>query len=186
MFSVAPDRRELKLYLRSAQPVRGGDHTAVLDVAVRAQLAQAGLMHVQRPGTDRIPTGQRHPRPLAAANKRTQDAHRGPKLAHGGEVSLVLRLLGCGDANRRTVKFHIGAQTAQNFSHQRDIENVGAVGDRRRALGQQAGRHQLQNAVLGAADGDLTSQPVAAGYQETLDHRISLMESARESGDPGA
>ena len=52
-----PHRGKLQLNLRAAQRVCLRDHAAVLDVAVRAQLPQARLMHVQRTRSDRVTTG---------------------------------------------------------------------------------------------------------------------------------
>ncbi len=50
---VQADRRAVQLWSPA-------DHLAVLDVHRRAHRAQAGLVHVQRPGADRVAAGQRH------------------------------------------------------------------------------------------------------------------------------
>ena len=50
-------RRELQLNLRAVQVICLRDHTAVLDVAVGAELSQPGLMHVQWSRTDGVTAG---------------------------------------------------------------------------------------------------------------------------------
>ena len=65
---------------------------------------------------------------------------------------------------------HRAAQAAQHVGHQRDVEDLGAVGDRRRALGEQRRRHELENAVLRAHHVDGPDQPGAAPNREMLHH----------------
>ena len=60
------------------------------------------------------------------------------------------------------------AQTAQHVGHQRDVQDLRAVGDHGGALGQQRGRHQLQHAVLGAGHLDGAGEPGSAGDQEAF------------------
>ena len=51
------DRRELELDLGPAQFVGGGDHATVFDVALRAELPQPRLMHVQGARADGVTAG---------------------------------------------------------------------------------------------------------------------------------
>ena len=54
---------------------------AVLDLTVRAEQAQPRLVHVERPRTDGVTTGQRHHGPLAPRDQRPEHTHRGAELA---------------------------------------------------------------------------------------------------------
>ena len=108
-------------------------------------------MHVQRPGADRVAAGQRHHGAPAARDQRAQHAHRGPQLRHRPVVGLRPRArpgTSIATVSRSTVDR--AAEAAQHVGHQRDVEDLRAVGERRRALGQQRRRHQLEHAVLGA------------------------------------
>ena len=69
---------------------------------------------------------------------------------------MVLRLGGRRDPHLVAVEVDLAAESAQDLRHQRHVEDVRAVGDQVRALGQQGGRHQLEHAVLRATDRDLT------------------------------
>ena len=88
------NRRELKLNLSAAKVVGGGHHAAVLNRTLRTKLTQSGLVHVERPRSDRVTTGQCDACTLAAADERTEDAHRSAELPNRSEVGLVLRLVG--------------------------------------------------------------------------------------------
>ncbi|CPA05476.1 Uncharacterised protein [Mycobacterium tuberculosis] len=110
-------------------------------------------MHIQRTRPDRVTARQRDPGPFAPPDQRSQHTDRGAELPHRSEVGIVLRLVRCGDPGHVTVEFDGGAQTTQYLRHQRHIEDVGTVGDRAGALGQQRRSHELEHAVLGAADG---------------------------------
>ena len=76
------------------------------------------------------------------------------------------------------------AQAAQHVGHQRHVEDLRAVGERRRALGQQRRRHQLEHAVLGP---DHVDGAHAAGRRRSprnAQPRRSTL-SARRAGPPG-
>jgi hypothetical protein len=61
-----------------------GDDAAVLDLAARAELAEAVLVHVERTHADRVAAGQGDHCPLAAADQRPEHAHGRAELAHRG------------------------------------------------------------------------------------------------------
>jgi hypothetical protein len=145
-------RRKLQLNLRAAQVLCFGDDTAVLDVASRTQLPQARLMHIQRARPDGITTGQRDLGPLAPSDQRSEYTNRRPELTDRGEIRVVLGFVGRGDAHDISVELDRGAQTAQDLRHQRDVQDVRAVGDRAGSLRQERCRHQLQYAVFGPPD----------------------------------
>ena len=62
------------------------------------------------------------------------------------------------------------AEAAQHVGHQRHVEDLRAVGERRRALGQQRRGHQLEHAVLGPDHVDGADQPGPAAHREMLSH----------------
>ena len=112
-------RRELQLDLRAAQMIGFGDHAAVLDVAARAQLAQARLMHVQRPRSDRVTAGKRDFGPLAPPDQRAEHTHRRAELPNRGEVGVVLGLVGRGDphdVDRRARRWRPGPRSTSAIS----------------------------------------------------------------------
>ena len=150
------DRGELQLYLRPAQMLGGSNDATVLDGTFRPELTQTRLVHIERPRPDRVAAGQRDAGALASPDKRAEHAYRCAELADSGEVGLVFRLVGRRDPHHRAVEFDVGAQSPKHLRHQRHVEDVGAIGDGCGALGQEAGRHKLEHAVLGPADGDLT------------------------------
>ena len=127
------------------------DHAAVLDLGGRAQLAQAGLVHVQRPGADRVTAGQRHDRAPAPRHQRAR-ARTPTPAASTPSGSRPARPAPPGRRwpPCRASTVDRAAQAAQHVGHQRDVEDLRAVGDRRRALGEQRRRHQLEHAVLRA------------------------------------
>ena len=65
---------------------------------------------------------------------------------------------------------HRAAESAQDVGHQRQVLDVGAVGQHRGALGQQRRRHQLQHAVLGPGDVHHTAEPGSPTDDELI-HR---------------
>lgn len=79
----------------------------------------------------------------------------------------------------------MGSKTAEHLSHQWHIEDVRAIRDSGRTLGQQTRRHQFEHAVLGAPDSDFPTQPIATGHQETLTHGDSLEEPSPRSEADG-
>jgi hypothetical protein len=88
------DRGELELDLRAVQLVGGRDHATVLDVAFRAELPQARLVHVQGSRADGVAARKRDAGAFAPSDERAQHAHRGAELSHRGEVRFVLGLFG--------------------------------------------------------------------------------------------
>ena len=91
-------------------------------------------------------TARRH-----RATSGPEHAHRRPQLRHRPVVGLGARLApGRRWPPCRASTVDRAAQAAQHVGHQRDVEDLRAVGDRRRALGEQRRRHELEHAVLGA------------------------------------
>ncbi len=114
------------------------------------------------------PAGQRHLGPAAATHQRAQHADRRPQPADGREVGVVGQLGRCGDGHHVALDRHHCTEAAQHVGHQRDVQDLRAVRDRRGALGQQRGRHQLQHAVLGTGHLDGAGEPGPAGDQEAF------------------
>ena len=83
---------------------------------------------------------------------------------------MMLGLGWSGDVHNRPVEYHLATESAKHLGHQRDVENVWAVGDGAGALGQQSRSHQLENAVLRAAHRHFADEPVATGYQKAFTH----------------
>jgi hypothetical protein len=62
------------------------------------------------------------------------------------------------------------AQAAQHVGHQRDVEDLRAVGERRGALGEQGRGHELEHAVLRPDDVHRADQPAPRRHREMLRH----------------
>ena len=56
----------------------------------------------------------------------------------------------------------LDAEAAQDIGHEGDIGQPRHIGQHQRLVAQQAGGHERQGGVLGAADGDFTLEPGAA------------------------
>ena len=113
-----------------------GHYTAVLDLAAGAQLAKPVLVHVQRPGADGVAARQCDLGPPAPTDQRAENAHRCPQLAHRSIIGLVLEFGRRSDTDHGTSDLHITTQPLQHVPHQRDIQDLGTVAERRSALGQ--------------------------------------------------
>ena len=86
-FSVAPDAREVQPHVRADEALRRlRDEEAVVDVDDGAQLLQAGDVHVEAAGADRVAPGQGDVRRAAPRDERTEHADRG---AHGADQVVV-------------------------------------------------------------------------------------------------
>ena len=136
----------------------------------RAELAQPGLVHVQRTGADGVAAGKGHHGAPAPRDQRPEHADRGPQLRDRPVVGLGPGLGRDVDRHGVAVHHHRGAEAAQHVGHQRHVEDLRAVGERRGALGQQRRRHQLQHAVLRPDHVDGAHEPVAAAHGEMLSH----------------
>ena len=143
---------------------------AVLDLRGCAEFAQARLVHVQRAGADGVAARQRDDRTAAARDERPEHTHRRAQPRHRAVIRLRADLSRNVDDDGVAVDRYPAPQAAQHVGHQRDVEDLRAVGERRRAFGEQRRRHQLEHAVLGADHVHRAHQPGPAGHREMLCH----------------
>ena len=148
-----------------------GDQEAVLALDGGAQLLQAGDVHVQAAGADGVAARQRDLGLAAARHERAEHADRGAHPAHQVVVGLGARPT----PGRRCVTTPASAscrtthtEAPQHLPHDVDVEDRRHGSDDGAARGQQRRRHQLERAVLGAADAHLTEQPGAAADYEAF------------------
>ena len=171
-----------------------GEHLGrARDVAVRrteggAQALQRTQMHVDRARAEVVAARQRHTGGAEARQQRAQHRNGRPHPLHE-----VIRRLGADLSRHIDDQTVIGARDAdahrfEQIAHERHVGDVGHVRQHMPALGQQAGRHQLQHAVLGAADAHLAVEAAVAPHQDhvarRLRHRISSTTSAGAWRDP--
>ncbi len=146
-----PDARELEPDVRAGQPLRRlGHQEAVVDVHDGPELLQAVHVHVEAAGADRVAAGEGDVGGPAAGDERPQHADRGTHRPHQVVVGTVRGHRGHADrhhAGRRVVR-DVAAEPAQQLGHDPDVDDVGDVHQRAGALGEQGGRHQLEDAVL--------------------------------------
>jgi hypothetical protein len=150
---------------------RAGPDVAVLQLDLRAQQLQALEVQVDRPRPDGAAAGQRDLGVADAGQKRPEDEDAGthaPDQVVGGQRA--------GDPARRQLQHPAGvpglggvavhvdldAVLLQQVRHGGDVAQMRQVRERQRLVGQQAGRHQWQGRVLGAADADLALEGLAA------------------------
>ncbi len=189
MFSVAPDAREVEPDLRAVQHLglrrRPGRARSAM---VRAQLAQARLTCMSS-GREPI---------ASAAGQRPTARRSGPRSGpsthtdarsrrHRVVVGLALRLgrgtsIVTGPRRRPTV----AAEAAAARRPSAGCRDLRAVGDRRRALGQQRRRHQLPGRVVLRARPRrrVADQPGAAASPRNARPRPRRYRSARRSAVP--
>ena len=163
-------RREGQPDRRAVQFVRLGNDAAMLDGAVRPQQTETGLVHVERAGADRVSARQGDHRAAASRDQGSEDTYGGTELLHRSEVRVVRRLRGGRDPYFVTVEFDLAAETPQDLRHQGHVEDVWTVRNRRGALGEKRGSHQLEHAVLGTTDDDITNEPVSPGDKKAFTH----------------
>ena len=167
------DAREVQPDLGPAQPGRPGHDVAVLDLHGCAELDQTGDVHIQRPAADGVAARQRDLGLSAAGDERAEHRDGPADPADQVVVGLVAERRRDLDRHRRRATGDRAPQAADQLRHDRDVQDVGHVGQDRRAFGQQRGGHQLQDAVLGPAHGDLARESRSTGHDEAV-HQASL------------
>jgi len=139
---------------------RAGMDIAAVQVDLGPHLLQPMAVQIDRPRTDGAAAGQRNLGFAAARQQRTQHEDAGPHLAD----KVIGR--GCvGNLPRRQLQ-HVAAMRvidpradadlhahrAQQIGHGGDVGQMRHVRQRQRLVGQDAGGHDRQGRVLGAAD----------------------------------
>ena len=95
------DAREVQPQVAARQAVGHlGHHEPVLDAHLRAELGEAGHVHVQAARADVVAARQRHPGPAAARDQRAEHADRGAQPADQVVRRLVAQLVGHVDGRR--------------------------------------------------------------------------------------
>ncbi len=169
---VQPDRR-------AVQPVGPGDHEAVLVGDLRTHPDQAGDVVVQAARPDRVTARVGDPHLTAPGQQRPEHVDRRTHAADQVVVGLGAGLGRDVDRERVVGQRHLAAEPAQHFAHDRHVEDARHVREHRPSLDQQRRGHQLQDAVLRAADSHLADESGTAVHPEEL-HRAIL----RTAPDP--
>ena len=153
-----------------------------------AQRLQRLQVQVHRPGADRAAARQRDLRLSGPGQQRPQHIERCPHLAHQIIGRKAADDLTGGQHGLRAVGalafHHLRAQPLQQFAQEPGIRQPRHVGQPQRLVGQQAGRHQFDGRVLGAADRDLSLKACAAGdgdpiQSTTFETGVAAAGSAR-------
>ena len=148
------NRWELEQHTGALQILGTGVDVAVRRVELGTEFLQATHVHVDRPGTEIIAAGHGHPSLATAGEHRTHDDDRGTELLDDLVGRHWFDLGGNIDAQGRAIAGDAAAGGAQQIRHQVDIGDARHVVQVVRALREQGRRHQLQDRVLGAADGN--------------------------------
>ena len=172
------DRGEGKCNQPAREATRGlGVDIAFVQVDRGAQRPQRFQVQIDRPRADRAPARQRDLGVAGARDERPQNVERGPHLTDqvvgreraddlAGMQNGLFAIVACPLDD-------LGAKTLQQARQEARIGQPRHVGKSQRFVGKQAGRHQLDGGILGAADGDLTMQPRAAGDGDAIQTRPS-------------
>ena len=151
-------------------PSRSRVDVAALQRDAGAHLLQALQVQIDRARADGAAAGQRDARLADARQQRTEHQERGAHLAHD-----VVRRLGVGDgaAERQRAaviadRLDRDAVLRQQQRHGGDVVEPRHVRQHQALVGQQAGGHQRQRGVLGAADDDLAGERPAAADANTV------------------
>ena len=164
--------------------------TSPWDDSKRAPMALRPVeVEVDRPVAEVVPARQRHPHGAAAGQEEPEDDDRGPhpleQLVGARGHQLALRR--GGHAHIPVVEaLHPRPDGAQHLGHGVDVGDARDVGEHRAALGQQAGRHQLERRILRTACTDGAPER-AVGLDHDLIHdpKYRRWRAARPaSGDP--
>jgi len=165
------DRDEGKHDGGAAQPA--GD--AAVDIAgveaeAGAHLLQPLEVQIDGAGADGAASRHGDARLAHARQQRTEHEDRRAHLAHD-----VVGRLGAGDgaAERQRAPviadgFHRDAVLGEEGAHGLDVGEPRHVGENEALVGEQAGGHQRQRGILGAADGDLAGERPAAADADTV------------------
>jgi hypothetical protein len=167
------DAGEVEPHARPAQLRRPGDEVAVLADDAGAELDQTGHVHVEPARADGVAARQGDLRLPAAGHERTEHGDGRADPPDQVVVGLVPGPLRHRDRDAAVAADHLAAEAPQHLAHDRHVEDVGHVGQDGGALGEQRGRHELQDAVLRAAHRDLSREPRATGDEEAV-HPASL------------
>jgi hypothetical protein len=157
---------------------RFGDDIAAVDVDLGAELLQSHQVQVDRARADGAAARQRNARAAAAGEQRAQHPEAGTHAAdqlvgRGGVDDVARRQVERLPHVRRgigalAVDGVVEAVVAQDAGQQVDVGEVGNVLEGEPVGGQQAGDHQRQGGVLGAGNGDLALERLAAGDGDTV------------------
>ena len=155
-----------------AAPRHRPPHLAVGRLEAGAHGAEAAEVEVDRPVAEVVPARQRHPHGAAAGQEEPEDDDRGPHPLEQlvGARGHQLALGRGGHAHIPVVEaLDPRPDAAQHLGHGLDVGDAGHVGEHGAPLGQQAGRHQLERRILGAACPDGAPER-AAGLDHDLIH----------------
>ena len=150
MFSVAPTLGKVQTDGGTVQPARRADH------ACRARCSSARPSRAGRTGACPAGGSRSRRRPAARPSACRHRPISGPSTHTDARSRLTAGKSARDDRSAGVVMVtvspssrHVAAQPAQHVRHQRDVQDLRAVGDVRRALGQQRRGHELEHTVLG-------------------------------------
>ena len=158
-------------------------HVAVGRGEHRSHRGEGVEVHVDGPGAEVVAAGQGHLGPAVSGQQWAEDHHRGPHLLHqlvGGLGHHVGRgghhqFVGGAPAA------HVDTHGPEHLPHDVDVGDPGDVGEHVATLGQQAGRHQLQDRVLGPTGPDRPRQRAVGGDDEPV-HATSMAAAGPLTG----
>ena len=168
-----PDARELQVHARAVQPLGGcGDEVPVGDVDLRAQGLEALGVQIEAARADGVAAGHRDVRLADARDEGSEDTDGGPQRTDQLVVGPVPDALGDVDLDDTVLRppVDVAAQPPEQLGHDRHVDDVRDVGESGAPHGEQRAGHQLQRAVLGSDDADLSPEAGAAGDPEPFPH----------------
>ena len=178
----AGDARLGQAHVRAAQPAwRARVVVAPLVVDLGAECAQGVDVDVDRPPADAVAARVGDDDLAAPAEHRPeQHERRAQPFGRFERDEVPVELAGVDAQLVVADPVRLGAQVAQHFEDVLDVGDARGVGDRARLVAQDCRRHQLQDGVLGARDGQRAAQRDAA-----FDHvRVATRQTGRRLSSP--
>jgi hypothetical protein len=162
-----------------------------------AHLLQPFDVQVDRPGPDGAAAGKRDSGLAAARQQRTQNENAGAHLSHqivrrhgvDDRAGAKRHRLAAARSSAPSVAADLHPHRRQQIRHGRDVGQIRHIRQRQYAIGQNAGRHDRQGGVFGAADRDGARERLAAPYENFVQRiilwRRKLPDSLRCGLRPG-
>ena len=130
-------------------------------------------MHIDGAGSEVVAPGQGDPGLPAPGQQGPEDYEGGPHPSHQFERGLGDQLVGGNQPEGTILPADVTPEVGEDVAHQRDVVDLGHVGELMSPGSEDGGDHLLESCVLRAADSNSAAEPVPALYGD-LGHPAML------------
>ena len=141
-------------------------------------------MHIDGPGPEVVAPGQRDPGLATAGQEGPEDYEGGPHSSHQFERGLGDQLIGGNQPEGTILPADVTPEVGEDVTHQRDVIDLGHVGELMSPGSEDYGDHLLESRVLRAADSNGAAEPVPALYGDFGHPAILRLEQPNLVGVP--